>query len=93
MEIQSTVLTLFLEGKYSLDNDTNLSIQVPLSNLKKRDKGYVPKNIGVDAKIGPSVYLLAKGTPDGKTDISYVRLRLKDKKETKKESKKERKKK
>jgi hypothetical protein len=80
MEVQSTVLTLFLEGKYSLDNNTNLSIQVPLSNLKKRDKGYVPRNVGVDAKIGPSVYLLAKSSPDGKTDITYDRLRLKDRK-------------
>jgi hypothetical protein len=80
IEVQSSVLTLFLEGKYSLDNDTNLSIQVPLSNLKKRDKGYVPKNVGVDAKVGPSVYLLAKTTPDGKTDITYDGLRLKDKK-------------
>lgn len=80
MEIQSTVLTLFLEGKYSLDNDTNLSIQVPLSNLKKRNKDYVPKNVGVDAKVGPSVYLLAKTAADGKTDITYDGLRLKDKK-------------
>jgi hypothetical protein len=84
MEIQSSVLTLFLEGNYSLDNDTNLSIQVPLSNLKKRNKDYVPKNIGVDAKVGPSVFLLAKGTPDGKTDISYDGLRLKDKAKEKK---------
>ncbi|HEX8060678.1 MAG TPA: AsmA family protein [Cyclobacteriaceae bacterium] len=88
MEIQSTVLTLFLEGKYSLDNDTNLSIQVPLSNLKKRDRDYVPKNVGVDAKVGPSVYLLAKGTPDGKTDITYDGLRLKDKDKDKTKGKK-----
>jgi hypothetical protein len=83
MEIQSTVLTLFLEGKYSLDNDTNLSIQVPLSNLKKRNKDYVPTNVGVDAKVGPSVFLLAK-TTDGKTDITYDGLRLKDKGKDKK---------
>jgi hypothetical protein len=80
MEIQSTVLSLFLEGKYSLDNDTNLSIQLPLSNLKKRDKKFVPKNVGVDAKVGPSVFLLAKTNAEGKTDISYGGVRLKDKK-------------
>jgi len=88
MEIQSTVLSLFLEGKYSLDNDTDLSIQVPLSNLKKRNKDFVPKNVGTDAKVGPSVYLTAKGLPDGKTDISYDGLRLKDKKADKKKEKK-----
>ncbi len=87
MEIQSTVLSIFLEGKYSLDNDTNLSIQVPLSNLKKRNKDFVPKNVGVDAKIGPSVFLLAKTTPDGKTDISYNGLRIKDKEKKKKKGK------
>lgn len=80
MEVQSTVLSLFLEGKYSLDNETNLSIQLPLSNLKKRNKDFVPKNVGTDAKVGPSVFLLAKSTPDGKTDISYEGLRIKDKK-------------
>jgi hypothetical protein len=84
MEIQSTVLSIFLEGKYSLDNDTNLSIQVPLSNLKKRDKNFVPKNVGTDARVGPSVFLLAKTTEDGKTDIAYDGLRLKDKSKKKK---------
>lgn len=79
MEIQSTVLSLFLEGKYSLDNDTDLSIQVPLSNLKKRNKDFVPKNVGVDAKVGPSVFLIAKTNTDGKTDISYEGLRRKKK--------------
>lgn len=88
MEVQSTVLSLFLEGKYSFDNDTNLSIQVPLSNLKKRDKTFVPKNVGVDAKVGPSVFLLAKTTPDGKTDISYEGIKLKEKSKGKSNGKK-----
>lgn len=79
MEVQSTVLSIFLEGKYSLDNKTDLSIQVPLSNLKKRNKDFVPKNVGVDAKVGPSVFLIAKTNPEGKTDISYGGLRRKKK--------------
>lgn len=83
MEVQSTVLSLFLEGKYSLDNKTDLSIQVPLSNLKKRNKDFVPKNVGVDAKVGPSVFLIAKTNPQGKTDISYEGLRRKKKLKTK----------
>jgi hypothetical protein len=79
MEIQSTVLSIFLEGRYSLDNDTNLQVQVPLSNLKKRNKDFVPKNVGVDAKVGPSVYLLAKTDSNGKTDLSYNGIRMKEK--------------
>jgi hypothetical protein len=71
MEVQSSVVTLFLEGRYSLADSTDLSIQVPLSNLKKRDKTYVPENVGVDAKVGPSVFLRASKNKDGKMSISY----------------------
>jgi hypothetical protein len=71
MEIQSTVLSLFLEGKYSLDNKADLTIQLPLSNLKKRDKTFVPQNLGVDTKVGASIFLLAKTNEAGETEISY----------------------
>jgi len=71
MEIQSSVLSLFVEGKYSFANNTDLSIQVPLSNLKKRDKTYVPKNVGTDARVGPSVFLRARANEQGETEISY----------------------
>ncbi|MCY7290937.1 MAG: DUF3971 domain-containing protein, partial [Ferruginibacter sp.] len=37
MEIQSTVLTLFVEGVYCKKSGTDLSIQIPLNNLKKRE--------------------------------------------------------
>jgi hypothetical protein len=57
MEIQSTVLSLFLEGRYSFTDSTSLSVQIPLSNLKKRHKDFKPKNIGTHAKAGPSVFL------------------------------------
>lgn len=57
MEIQSSVLSLFLEGRYSFTDSTSLSVQLPLSNLKKRHKDFKPKNIGTHAKAGPSVYL------------------------------------
>lgn len=70
MEIESTVLRLFVEGRYSLKDKTDLSIQVPLSNLKKRDKDYKPENVGVDSKVGPSVYLHVY-TENGKTAIAY----------------------
>jgi uncharacterized protein involved in outer membrane biogenesis len=57
MEIQSSVLSLFLEGRYSFTDSTSLSVQLPLSNLKKRHKDFKPKNIGIHAKTGPSIYL------------------------------------
>ncbi len=70
MEIQSSLLSLFVEGQYSLGDSTDLSIQIPLSNLKRRDKTYQPQNIGTDAKIGASVFLRAR-SKNGKTVISY----------------------
>jgi hypothetical protein len=82
MEIQSTAITLFVQGVYSLKGNTDISIQVPLSNLKKRGEEYKPENIGSDAKAGPSVFV--RGTPgeDGnikfKLDIfNKIRKRLK----------------
>jgi hypothetical protein len=57
MEIQSSVLSLFLEGRYSFTDSTSLSVQIPLSNLKKRHKDFKPQNIGTHAKAGPSVFL------------------------------------
>jgi len=40
MQIESNVLTLFVEGQYSFGDKTDLSIQFPLKNLKKRDEEY-----------------------------------------------------
>ncbi|NOT75815.1 MAG: hypothetical protein HOP08_12885 [Cyclobacteriaceae bacterium] len=71
MEIESSVLSLFLEGRYSLGDSTDLTIQVPLSNLKKRNKDYKPENVGVDAKVGPSVFLRAHQNKEGKMVIVY----------------------
>ena len=71
MEIESSVLRLFMEGQYSLANNTNLSVQIPLSNLKKRDKNYKPQNVGVDARQGVSVFLHVYSDTNGKTIITY----------------------
>ena len=65
MEIQSTVLTLFVEGVYGKKSGTDLSIQIPLNNLKKRDEDYNPVNIGTDKKAGRSIYLRGKTGSDG----------------------------
>lgn len=71
MEVQSTVITMFIEGRYDLKDSSDLSIQVPLSNLKKRDQDFPPENVGVDSKVGPSVFLRVKPDKNGKTTISY----------------------
>ena len=61
MEVQSTALSMYVEGLYDLKGDsTDLVIQVPLSNLKKRKPDYVPENKGLDAKAGMSVYVRAR---------------------------------
>ena len=65
MEIQSTALTLFVEGLYSLHGNTDLSIQVPISNLKKRSEDYVPENNGADSKGGASIYIRGQTGEDG----------------------------
>ena len=65
MEIQSSILTMFIEGVYSMKGTTDLSIQVPLSNIRSRDPGYVPKNVGTDKKVGTSIYLRGKPGDDG----------------------------
>jgi uncharacterized protein involved in outer membrane biogenesis len=71
MEIQSSVLSLFLQGRYSFTDSTSLSVQLPLSNLKKRDKDYKPENIGINTKTGMSVYLHVYRDKDGKIAMAY----------------------
>ncbi len=70
MEVQSTALSMYVEGLYDLKGDsTDLVIQVPLSNLKKRKPDYVPENKGVDAKTGMSVYVRAKSGKGNEIDF------------------------
>ncbi len=71
MEIQSSVLSLFIHGRYSFKDSTSLSVQLPLSNLKKRDRDYTPQNVGVDTKVGPSVFLHVYKDKAGKIAIAY----------------------
>ena len=65
MEIQSSVLSMFVEGLYSMKGNTDISIQVPLNNLKKRDSTYNPENIGVLKKAGKSLFIRGKPGDDG----------------------------
>lgn len=65
MEIQSSVLTFFVEGLFSQRGNTDISVQVPFSNLKKREADYKPENIGVDKKGGRSIFLRGQPGSDG----------------------------
>ena len=72
MEINSSVLSLFVEGTYSMfGKTTDISIQVPLSNLKKRDTDYKPENLGAGRKGGMSVFLRATSAEDGTVKLKY----------------------
>ncbi len=71
MEIQSTALSMYVEGIYSLKGNTDISIQVPLSNLKKRGEDYKPENIGADVKGGTSVFVRGQPGEDGNIKFKY----------------------
>ncbi len=71
MEINSSVLSLFVEGIYGINGNTDISIQLPVSNLKKRNKDYKPENSGADRGGGISVFLRAKTAEDGTIKIKY----------------------
>lgn len=72
MEIQSTAFTLFVEGIYDWKTGADMSLQVPLSNLKKdRNPDIPPDNKGTDSKTGISLRLRAKTQEDGKLKISW----------------------
>jgi hypothetical protein len=70
MEIRSSVLTMFVEGIYNMKTGPDLSIQVPLSNMKA-NKDSVLSNKGIFSKTGPSARLRAKWGDDGKIKISW----------------------
>ena len=70
MEINSNVLKLYIEGYHS-QNETDFSIQVPMSNLKNKDKDYKPENTGAGKGGGMSIFIRAKTDDKGKIKISY----------------------
>ena len=70
MEIRSTVITMFVEGIYNTKTGPDLSIQVPLSNLKA-NKDSVLVNKGISSKTGVSARLRAQKGDDGKIKISW----------------------
>lgn len=83
MEIESNVMTLFVDGIYSFGNKTNINIGIPLSNLKKRDSTYVLDPNNADRKEGSKIFLKAIDE-NGEVNIKMA-FRKKDKKKNKKE--------
>lgn len=70
MEIASTAMRIFVEGVYGvMKAPTDISIQVPLSNLSNNDKNKKAENKGLNARVGPSIYLRARNKNDGKIKI------------------------
>jgi hypothetical protein len=70
MEINSTVLHMFVEGTYNMKTGPDLSIQVPLSNLKNNKDGAVT-NKGINSKTGISARLRAQKGEDGKVKSTW----------------------
>jgi AsmA-like C-terminal region len=70
MEIRSSVLTMFVNGIYNMQTGPDMSIQVPLSNLKA-NKDSVIVNKGNRHNPGISVRLRLRRGPDGKLDVSW----------------------
>jgi hypothetical protein len=71
MEIRSTAFTLYAEGTYDLKKGADMSLQVPLSNLKVHTGDILPESRGNDSKAGLSLRLRAKTDEDGKLKISW----------------------
>ncbi len=66
MPIQSSALSMNIEGIYSFGNNTDISIQVPLSNLKNHsDEDFNKIDQKKANKPGASVYLRAKDDGNG----------------------------
>ena len=70
MEIRSSVLTMFVNGIYNMKTGPDMSIQVPLSNLKA-NKDSVIVNKGTQRNQGISVRLRLRRGADGKLDVTW----------------------
>ena len=67
MEIRSNVVVLFVEGIYDPKKGTDMSIQVPVSNLTKTEN----KDMENKGKAGVNIRLRAKTGTDGKLNVSW----------------------
>ncbi|MCE7042186.1 AsmA-like C-terminal region-containing protein [Dyadobacter sp. CY312] len=81
MEIESNVITLFVDGVYSFGKKTDINIGIPLSNLKKRDSTYVLDPNNPEKKEGSKIFLKAIDE-NGEVNIKMA-FRKKDRKKRK----------
>ncbi|MBK8343324.1 MAG: AsmA family protein [Bacteroidetes bacterium] len=72
MEIQSNVITLFVNGVYSFGDNTELFVKVPISSLKNQDPDYVAKNKSPDEKIGLSLNFKIKKEWRNESDACFI---------------------
>jgi hypothetical protein len=85
MEIESNVMTLFVDGVYSFAQKTDINIEIPLSNLKKRDSTYVLDPNNPDRKEGSKIFLKAIDE-NGEVNIKLA-FRKKDRRKEKEKEK------
>ncbi|TDE13771.1 AsmA-like C-terminal region-containing protein [Dyadobacter psychrotolerans] len=81
MEIESNVVTLFIDGVYSFAKKTDINIEIPLSNLKKRDSTYVLDPNNPEKREGSKIFLKAIDE-NGEVNIKLA-FRKKDRKDKK----------
>jgi hypothetical protein len=87
MEIESSIMDLYIEGRYSFAENTDMSIQIPLKHIFRRKKNFNPAIPDTTTFTGASVYLKAV-SKNGKIHISYDPFkRIRDKKEKKRQEK------
>lgn len=67
MEIRSNVVVLFIEGIYDTKKGTDMSIQVPVSNLSRAENDILENK----DKAGVNIRLRAKTGADGNLNISW----------------------
>ncbi len=88
MEIASTAITMYVEGVYGYNKkSTDISMQIPISNLRRQDPSYKPANKGANAKVGMSIYLRAKSDETGKIKIGLELFKKRNKNKDNRNSK------
>ena len=63
MEVASSVLDLYISGTYNFKSESNINLIIPWSNLKKRDKNYIPKASGKSFDDAKGLKLNYSGLP------------------------------
>jgi AsmA-like C-terminal region len=82
MKINSSVMEMYVEGDYFLDGKADMDIQVPLSNLQKRDWEEISENVTDEGEKGMNIYIKAETDEKGELHFRYNPLKkIRDKRE------------